>query len=273
MRNSGGTAGGGSNADEEAQLRHSATFRAVQAKKRDEANKFELVDADHDGVISKDELRAAMRRQDSGVTEAKVNEEFSRLDANHDGGVSRREFGAAKTMPSSGTTGLLEKKILSSVVFWEARQACLTQSSLYFSMVGDDFVCDEIPLHEINNVFIDGDAKGDGGTSEDKKTLVIRTDIMGFNSGRTYIHRTKRPEDLLMWNRELNVAVRNAKVEHSYNQEIAGKSSLFRYVHSHVVDSGPSTRAKCSKSAWASSFCAHLPSTSLRPSCCQTRTL
>ena len=231
MRNSGGPAGG-SNADEEAQLRHSATFRAMQAKKRDEANKFELVDADHDGVISKDELRAAMRRQDSGVTEAKVNEEFSRLDANHDGGVSRREFGAAKTMPSSGTTGLLEKKILSSVVFWEARQACLTQSSLYFSIVGDDFVCDEIPLHEITNVFIDGDAKGDGGTSEDKKTLVIRTDINGFNSGRTYIHRTKRPEDLLMWNRELNVAVRIAKVEHSYNQEIAGKSSLFRVVHS-----------------------------------------
>ena len=238
MRNSGGIAGG-SNADEQAKIRHSATFRAMQAKKRDEANKFELVDADHDGVISKDELRAAMRRQDSGVTEAKVNEEFSRLDANHDGGVSRREFGAAKTMPSSGTTGLLEKKILSSVVFWEARQACLTESSLYFSIVGDELVCDEIPLHEITNVFIDGEAKldgksgvGDGGTSEDKKTLVIRTDINGFNSGRTYIHRTKRPEDLLMWNRELNVAVRNAKVEHSYNQEIAGKSSLFRYVHS-----------------------------------------
>jgi len=48
-------------------------------------------------------------------------------------------------------------------------------------------------------VFIDGEAKqkSDGKrvsgseTAEDKKTLVIRTDMNGHNSGRTYIHRSQ----------------------------------------------------------------------------------
>jgi hypothetical protein len=88
-------------------------------------------------------------------------------------------------------------------------------------------------------VFIDGESKqkSDGQstsgseTSEDKKTLVIRTDINGHNSGRTYIHRTKYPEDLQMWLREISSAVQKRKVDHAFEKQIQGKSNFYRLCH------------------------------------------
>ena len=65
-----------------------------------------------------------------------------------------------------------------------------------------------------------------GATSEDKKTLVIRTDINGHNAGRTYIHRTKNHQDLKMWYTEISAAMKKAKSEHDFQQEIEGKSRV-----------------------------------------------
>jgi len=51
--------------------------------------------------------------------------------------------------------GVLEKKLISNVVSWQGRLGVLTQNRLCFSKLGDDEMLDDIPLHEICNVFIE----------------------------------------------------------------------------------------------------------------------
>ena len=53
---------------------------------------FNAIDLDGSGDISLDELRTAMKRCEPLTTEAEVRERFDYMDADHDGMVSRQEF-------------------------------------------------------------------------------------------------------------------------------------------------------------------------------------
>ena len=62
---------------------------------------FGRLDADRDGHVTPDEMRAAGRHRREEMREHM----FDRLDANHDGNISREEFAAAHAMRGPGGPG------------------------------------------------------------------------------------------------------------------------------------------------------------------------
>jgi len=74
---------------------------------------FAMLDLNHDGVVTRDEMAAAERTERDKMhafMEARMKEhrehEFDRLDTNHDGSISRAEFAAAGPhMPPHGPDG------------------------------------------------------------------------------------------------------------------------------------------------------------------------
>eukprot|EP00960_Hanusia_phi_P024373 717993-Hanusia_phi.AAC.5 len=88
--------------------------------------------------------------------------------------------------------GIIDKKRVGSTITWMPRLAVLTQKTLYFANPSTDLIIDEVPLHEINKVFLQND---DGEKiSSEYQEIIIETVPEGYNSGRAYIHRALREE-------------------------------------------------------------------------------
>eukprot|EP00960_Hanusia_phi_P006656 190222-Hanusia_phi.AAC.8 len=91
--------------------------------------------------------------------------------------------------------GIIDKKRVGSTITWMPRLAVLTQETLYFANPSTDLIIDEIPVHEINKVFLQED---EDESNDDYQEIIIETIPDGYNSGRAYIHRAFR-EDAGKW--------------------------------------------------------------------------
>ena len=153
--------------------------------------------------------------------------------------------------------GVLEKKIISNVVSWEARKAVLTKTHLCFSMKDETAMLEHIPLHEIINVFIEGqkpgqnkprqpaeegaademggllrslsidDAAKDVSSSKDApQVMVIRTEPWGHCFGRTFSYRCSDDKSFLYWYNFLTDAMRQAKQQREEDEALQGQEGV-----------------------------------------------
>ncbi|EKX36484.1 hypothetical protein GUITHDRAFT_145749 [Guillardia theta CCMP2712] len=128
---------------------------------------------------------------------------------------------------------LRSRKPFSSIIVWEPTTIVMTSTSLSFSDVGVDEVEDEILLHEVKNVFIQGQVGGahEAMHPDDERTLVIRTDPHGNNCGRTYIFRCKTPEECNQWRTAVKAAYKAAQAreerEKILSNMTAGQKALW----------------------------------------------
>ena len=157
--------------------------------------------------------------------------------------------------------GVLEKKIISNVVSWEARKAVLTKTHLCFSMKDETAMLEHIPLHEIINVFIEGqkpgqnkprqpaeegaademggllrslsidDAAKDVSSSKDApQVMVIRTELWGHCFGRTFSYRCSDDKSFLYWYNFLTDAMRQAKQQYEEDEALQDKKGFEKQI-------------------------------------------
>eukprot|EP00960_Hanusia_phi_P032163 749724-Hanusia_phi.AAC.1 len=96
----------------------------------------------------------------------------------------------------------------SSVIVWEPTTIVMTTTTLSFSDVGVDEVEDEIQLHEVTNVFVQGNVGGkhEALHPDDNRTLVIRTDPHGQRN-----FSSKSEDDCRLWQTEVKAAYKAAQ--------------------------------------------------------------
>eukprot|EP00960_Hanusia_phi_P068461 766852-Hanusia_phi.AAC.3 len=126
--------------------------------------------------------------------------------------------------------GLVERKIISSMVTWKKMSIYLVEDALLFGNApypGRDqrFVIDFIPLHEVDLV---SSGNQQGVTSGHE--FVIHTAENGFNAGRNYVHRSTK-EEVDAWVSAIDSAVKEAKKMHEKKlfKDRFGESKLKKY--------------------------------------------
>jgi len=67
--------------------------KAKEGEKMDPAKKFEAMDADSSGSVSKDEMKAHLEAK--GKDTAKLDEWFAKMDGDENGEISKEEWDAA----------------------------------------------------------------------------------------------------------------------------------------------------------------------------------
>lgn len=76
----------------------SLDFAEMQARRSDiTIEQFNAMDKDHNGQLSRDEMRAVARER----MQARADERFKKLDTNGDGGLSQQELSAAREQAAS----------------------------------------------------------------------------------------------------------------------------------------------------------------------------
>ena len=87
---------------------------------------FEAIDIDGSGDISLDELRRAMKRSEPSATEAEVRQRFEDMDVDHDGVVSREEFVNSPQRPQALKVGELRQLTkLNSHIFLDTQSGLM----------------------------------------------------------------------------------------------------------------------------------------------------
>ena len=126
--------------------------------------------------------------------------------------------------------GLVERKIVSSMVTWKKVILYIVEDALLFANapspgLDQRVIIDFIPLHEIDLVSISNQQGVTGGPE-----FVIHPVEDGFNAGRNYVHRTSKDE-IDDWVSAIRTAVKDAKKLHKEKlfQSRFGNSSLKRH--------------------------------------------